>query len=108
MKMKTSYNQIQKRIMRRVYYAFGVRLATHSITLHMVVLAVAAYVLTQLVHVASVLENVASVQMGELAGYLQQTLTQADVTTLAVIGIATFTALSLPLRLPNYQKMQTI
>lgn len=84
--------------MRRVYYAFGIKLATHTVTLHLVALAVLGYVLAKLVFVAKVYENLASREASELIPAAFRILTQADVVTLAVFGLAVFTALSLPLK----------
>ena len=85
--------------MRRVYYSFALSLAISPVALHLAVLAVAGYILTVLVHVSAVYENLLAVRVGELGSYLIATLTRADVATLIVFGVVVMTALSLQWRL---------
>lgn len=85
--------------MRRVYYSFALNVATSPVTLHLLLLAIAGYMLTVLVHVAAVLENLLAVQVGELGSYAVATVLRADVATLIVFGIVVMTALSLQWRL---------
>ncbi|MCB9811642.1 hypothetical protein H6783_01900 [Candidatus Nomurabacteria bacterium] len=92
-------NNLQKNIMRRVYYTFGLRLATHTITLHIVMLLVAGYALAKLVHVAAIFNNVMNLRVGELGRYIVGTLTHTDLLTLVVFGLLVFTGLSLQWRL---------
>jgi len=104
--MKNKANKIKKNVMRRVYYAYTLRMVTHPIVLHVAVLMVAGYVLARMVHVAAVLKNTANVQLGDLGVYVLQTFMQADVASLFMFGIVVFAVLSLPLRLPQYKHMQ--
>lgn len=106
---KATHTAMKKRIMRRVYYAFGIRIATHTITLHVGTLLVAGFVLTRLVHVAAVFHNMETVQVGDLTHFVAQTLLSADVLTLVVTGVVIFTLLSLPLRIhiPRVRNMHT-
>ncbi len=100
--MRTN-TKLQQKIMRRVYYTFGVRLATHSVTLHAVILLIAGYLLASLVHVEMVLRNLATTEVADLGGKVTAILFNADAISLVVLGIAIFAALSLPLRLPHWQ-----
>ena len=97
-------NQLQKNIMRRVYYAFAIRLATHATTLHLLVLAAGVYALGYFVHVAAVMQNLSRVPMGEFGPHMLRVVMQADVITLVVLGVVVMTALSLPFSLPQYQR----
>ena len=97
--MKKNTNSIQKTIMRRVYYAFTIRIATHQVTKHLVVLSLLGYVLTRLVHVAAIYKYVSSVQVGELGSVLMRIAAHADWPTLLVLGLVIFTALSLRFKL---------
>ena len=94
--------------MRRVYYAFAIRLATHKATLHLVALVVLGYVLTKLVFVAKVFDNLASRELGEVVPTLVRMVGNADLLTLVVLGAVIMTALSLPLQLslPQRTRMQ--
>lgn len=98
---------LQKQIMRRVYYAFGIRLATHPVTVHTLVLAIAGYALAVLVHVERVLQNIAATPVADLGSKVVTILLQADTLSLLALGLAMFTALSLPLRLPKSRSVVT-
>ncbi len=103
-------NTLQKRIMRRVYYAFFLRGAFHPVTVHALVLIVSVFTLSRLVHVAAIIENLKMVRLGELDNYIFATFAQAEFWTLVCTGIIIFTILSLPLRLslPKHRHIQTI
>ena len=96
--------QIKRTIMRRVYYAFGLRLAFSMTTLHLVILAAAVYALGYFVHVSAVLQNVSRQPVGEFGPYMLKVVMQADVITLLVTGVIIMTALSLPFTLPQYRR----
>jgi hypothetical protein len=98
--MKT-HTQIKKRIMRRVYITFGIRVATHVTTLHLVLMAVSVYALGYFVHVAAVFRNASSVPVGEFVNYFAQALLGADGMTVLVLGVITLTVVSLPFSLPR-------
>jgi len=95
--------------MRRVYYTFGVRLATHPVTTHAVVLVLSFFILARLVHVAAVYRNLMQAQVGELGMRLVHMLTEADFATLLALTLIIFTCLSLQwqLRLPMFRYMRT-
>ena len=96
--------------MRRVYYAYTMRLAKHPVTAHAVILLASVFVFARLVHVAAVFNNVSGVELGQLGSYILTTVMSADVATLAVIGIVCFTLLSLriQLRVPQWYRRQQI
>jgi len=105
---KTDFNKMKRRIMRRVYYTFGIRIATHVATLHLVVMAASVYALGYFVHVAAVFRNVSSVPVGEFAGYMFSAVTHTDVMTMLVLGVIVLTVVSLPLSLPKHHSMHTV
>lgn len=105
--MKTQ-KEIKNQIMRRVYYTFALRLATHTTTLHLLVLVAATYALGYFVHVAAVFKNVAAVPVGELGGYLAGAAMHTEGITLVVLGAVILALLSLPLSLPHRHRMQTM
>lgn len=84
----TDQTQLNKTIMRRVYYAFALKIAGHPLTLHAVFLAAAGYMLARLVHVAAVYRNMLEVQVGELGSFIVSTVTHADAATLFVFACA--------------------
>lgn len=106
--MNTNLNKMKRRIMRRVYYTFGIRLATHVTTLHLVVMAASVYALGYFVHVAAVFRNASSVPVGEFMNYALRTLVHTDVMTMFVLGVMLLTALSLPFSLPHHHKMRAM
>ena len=99
-----SAKKLKSNIMRRVYYAFTIRLATHSTTLHLMLLAVSVYALGYFVHVAAVLKNMSRVPIGDFGPHVLKVVMQADGITLVVLGVIVMTCLSLPFSLPNYQR----
>lgn len=103
-------DKLHNRIMRRVYYAFALRLATNPLTVHTAIFAVCVFALSRLTHVAAIMENVSNVKVGELNTYIYGALMQAEFLTLVCLGIIIFTLLSLPLRLstPRTRSMQTV
>lgn len=99
--------------MRRVYYTFAVRLATHTLTLHVVVLGAAVYSVGYFVHVAAVMRNMSGIPLGELGGFLMRAASNTEGVTLLVVGVAILSLLSLPIQLPQYRRslqkgMQTV
>ncbi len=104
----TNFNTLQKRIMRRVYYTFAVRIATHPIVTHTVVLSLSVVIFAKLVHVAAVYRNVTQVQVGELAGYFVRVISHADTATLLVTGLMLATLLSLRLKLKTVRRQHQL
>ena len=89
--------------MRRVYYTWGIHLATHTVTKHVVVLGVLGYALKELVHVAAIYKSAAALETGQLLSWTTSMFLNADWLTLAVLGLAIFTALSLRIRVRSLQ-----
>ncbi len=92
--MTQQINQLQSKIMRRVYYSFGVRVLTSRVFLQAVLLAVGLYGVKVMVHVASVINNLKTVELGNLDNFMFNALTNTDVYTLLSIGIVVFALLS--------------
>jgi len=96
--------------MRRVYYTFGIRVATHATTMHLAVLVGSVYALGYFVHVAAVYRNVTSIPLSDAAGYLANAVLHTEGITMVVLGAVTLAALSLPMSLPRFkqQGMQAV
>jgi len=90
----TNFNTLQKRIMHRVYYTFAIRIATHPIVTHAVVLGLSTVIFAKLVYVAAVYRNIMQVQVGELASYIMYVIVHADIATLLVVALMIATVLS--------------
>ncbi len=92
--------------MRRVYYAYMLRVVTHRLTIHAGLLGVMLYALASLVHFKRVFQNIGSVEVNALAGKVFHILTHADALTLLVCGVIVMTLLSVPLQTPRRQRMK--
>lgn len=88
-------NTLRKNIMRRIYYAYTVRLVTHRYTVHMALAAVALYAFAQLVFVASVINNLLAVEVGQLPRYVVGVVRDADVLTLLTFAVLVAVGVSL-------------
>jgi hypothetical protein len=94
--MTAHINQLQKQIMRRIYYAFAKRMATHTITLQLALFGLALYVFAKMVFVQSVIDNMLATQLGQLPQFVIGAVFQSEALTLIAIGALMFTLLSLP------------
>lgn len=101
--MKTA-KQLKRSIMLRVYYIYGLRLVLSPFALHVAVLVAAVYGVGHFVHVAAVMQNLASIPMGEVAPWLMRAASNTEGITLLVLGAAILAALSLPIQLPQYAR----
>ena len=90
----THMHKIQRNIMRRVYYAYALRIGTHPATISAGLFAVGVYGLSVVVHVASVIENILSVQVGKLPYFIMDAVLNTDVFTLMFLGVIIFSLLS--------------
>lgn len=104
--MSQKLNQLQKKIMRRVYYAFALRFGTHPLVIHGAMLAVGVFALSRFTHVAAIINNLSNIKVGDLDNYLFNSFTHAEVWTLLAIGIIFFTMISLNFSLKS-PKMHT-
>ncbi len=96
--------------MRRVYYAFALRMATHPLLIHVALLVLSVFALSRLTHVSAIVNNIMSVKVGDLGAYLLSTFMHAEFLTLFCTGVVFFTLLSLPFRvsLPKYRTTQPV
>jgi hypothetical protein len=103
-------NQLQKKIMRRVYYAFALRMGTQPVVLYTALLIASVYGLSRVTHVASIINNIRGVQVGNLDNYILNTFMHTEFWTLALIGLIFFSAISIRLSLKPSRStsMQTV
>jgi hypothetical protein len=80
--MKTSI--LEATIMRRVYYAFALRCATHPVTLYALALIAFAWWLKELVFVERIWESFVSQPVGEIGRFAVGLVQGADWLTLLV------------------------
>ena len=81
--------------MRRVYYAYGIRLAHHPVTIQIVLFVVALFTFAQMVHVHKVIQNMLGTSLGNVPHFILNTLMHGEVLTLIALGVMTFVMLSL-------------
>lgn len=91
----TQLHILQKKIMRRVYYAYVMRIATHPFVTHGMVLALCAYALVHFISVPSIIANMKTVPLGSLDNFILNALMRAEVWVLLLIGVIFFTVISL-------------
>ncbi|MFT5037077.1 MAG: hypothetical protein ACI9VM_000652 [Candidatus Azotimanducaceae bacterium] len=96
--MATHSNQLQKQIMRRVYYAFARRTVTHTLTLQLSLFCLALFVFAKMVHVSSVIDNMLATNLANLPQFVIGAVFQGEVLTLMAIGALTFTLLFVPMQ----------
>lgn len=97
--MWSETNKLHNRIMRRVYYAFFVRAATHPILVQVALFALALLVFARMVHVRSVIDNMLATKVGSLPSFFAGALSNGEALTLIALGVMLFTLLSVPLRI---------
>lgn len=91
-------NTLQRKIMRRIYYAFFMRVATHPIMLQSALFVLALFVFARMVHVRSVVDNLLATEVASVPSFVASALFHGEVLTLIAIGVMAFTALSVPIR----------
>ncbi len=84
---------LQKNIMRRVYYAYTLRLATHPLVLATVVFGTALVVFARHVHVARIIEALESMPLASVPSYVFNALTYGEAVTLLALGFMCFASL---------------
>ncbi len=75
-------NQLQKNIMRRVYYAFAIRLITHPLLVSGVVFGGALGLFARNVHVERVVDAFLSIPVSHVPQFIMSALAQGEVVTL--------------------------
>ncbi len=86
--------QLKQTIMRRVYYAYGISLATNPALLHGIALSVSLALLFQAIYVRAIIHNFFATPVGSVPSYVWHSFTGAETFVLALIGVITFVLLS--------------
>lgn len=81
--------------MRRVYYLYAMRIASHTVTLQLALFCFALFIFAKMVHVRSVIDNMLSVQLGSVPQFIANALLRGEVLTLMAMGVMAFTVASL-------------
>jgi len=88
--MDMNNNQLQRNIMRRVYYAYTLRMVMHPIVVNGVLFGTALVIFAQMVHVARVVEAFQSLPLMSIPTYIINTLSHGELLTLASIATMAF------------------
>lgn len=91
--------ELQKKIMRRVYYAYALRIVTNRIILHGFFMMALLIMLTYFVSIGNVLNNMMEIETSRLGMYFYHAVTNTEAWTLLLIGAFIMAFLSLRLSL---------
>ena len=97
--------------MRRVYYSFCIRILTSRTFVHTVLFALGLYGVKVMVHIASVVKNLQSVQVGNLDTFLLNAVLHTHFVTLLSLGVVIYTLISFNysvFKSPRTRHMQTV
>lgn len=98
-------NELRKKIMRRVYYVYALRLAKHPYFVHTTVMVLGFIALSSVVSIPNVWANMLEVRVGDLARFWGNAFLNTGVLNLTLIGVIVLAGLSLPLRLRRYEEV---
>lgn len=87
-------NSLQKKIMRRVYYAYAIRLVTLPGVPQGFLMLTSLIGLTYFVSIGNVIQNLMTMQVSGLARFFYNALTNTEAWTLLILGVLIFSALS--------------
>jgi hypothetical protein len=92
--------------MRRIYYAFAIRLGTHPISLSLAIFVVSLYVLAKLVFVAKVVDGFLAIPRSEIIPHALKVLNNADGLSLIVFGVCIMALLSVGfnIKMPKFNR----
>lgn len=101
--------KLQKKIMRRVYYAYAIRVATLPGVPQGFLVLGALIALTYFISLGDVINNLMHIEVGDVGHFVYSALTRTEVWSLFLIGIIVFSLLSLrfkvsPPRMSYYVK----
>lgn len=91
--------ELSKKIMRRVYYAFFLRQATHPFAVHGAIIALCLLALARAVSIPNVWANMMEVKVGELVGFWTGALIGTEIWTILLLAATSIASVSLIWRL---------
>ncbi len=86
---------LQQKIMRRIYYAYTLRLATTPGVVHGFLMLALLIGLTYFVSIGNVIQNLLNIQVGHMGAFFYNALTNTEAWTLLILGGFIFALLSL-------------
>ena len=103
------HNSLQRRIMRRVWYSYGLSVLVNRATVRGFALGFSAVLFVKLVSVPSVLFNILAVEVGAVPEYVWQAVLQSiksgEILQLIMLGVVIFSVLAFRINLrPNLEE----
>ncbi len=86
---------LHNKIMRRIYYAYALRVALQPAILHGFFMLAMLIALTYFVSLGNVIQNMLQVRVGGLGPYFYNAFTNTEAWTLLITGLFIFSAFSL-------------
>ncbi len=91
--------RLQRKIMRGIYYAYAIRLATLPGVWQGFVMLGVLIALTRFVSIGNVIQNVRSIEMSQFGTFVYNAVRTTEIWTLLLIGLFVFLSLSLRISL---------
>lgn len=101
-------SQLSKKIMRRVYYAFCLRLLGHPVSIHSAIIVMSFLVLSQAISIPSIWSNLMTVKVGEVAGYLWAALSSTQFAVQILLSIMAAATISLTINLLRSRRFEIV
>ena len=101
--MANQFIKMKRRIMRRVYYIYTMRMMTHPLVTHGVLVMGAFIALTHVVSLPHVLANMGHIPLENISQFLLNAFTHTQVWTYILLGVMCFGLISLRWQLRNFR-----
>lgn len=85
--------------MRRVYYAFLLRLLSHAVVVHTAVITLSIFALSQVVSIPNIWANLMQVKVGEMVNFFIGALANTQLVVIVWLSLIALTIASLIVRL---------
>ena len=85
--------------MRRIYYAYAISLSKNPAFLKGMAFSVSLGIFAELVHVASLINNLMQTQLGNIPTFVFHAFARGEWLTIMAVGVMAFVALSVPWQL---------
>lgn len=97
--MAKNISKLQKKIMRRIYYAYAIRTVTLPGVPQGFLMLGALISLTYFVSLGNVLQNLMQAPVGHLGVFFYNAVTNTEAWTLLILGVLIFSVLSFRLKI---------
>ena len=101
-------SRLSKKIMRRVYYAFCLRILSHPVSVHSVIIVMSFVVLSQAISIPSIWSNLMAIKVGEVDGYLFNALSSTQFAVQILLSIMAAATISLTINLLRGRRFEMV